>query len=39
VPYQPTPYELQEKGRAFPPSYLHESWIDFLYWDTELAPN
>ena len=39
VHYQPPPYERQEKGRACPPSYLHQSWIDFLYWDTELAPN
>jgi hypothetical protein len=28
--------ELQENGRAFPPGYLHESWRDFLYWDSEL---
>lgn len=35
-PLQPTTYELQENGRAFPPNYLHESWTDFLYWDTEL---
>ena len=35
-PYQPTSHELQENGRAFPPNYLHESWRDFLYWDTEL---
>ncbi|MBT4940926.1 MAG: HNH endonuclease, partial [Rhodospirillaceae bacterium] len=20
----------------FPPNYLHESWRDFLYWDSEL---
>jgi 5-methylcytosine-specific restriction endonuclease McrA len=35
-PYQPTTIELQENGRGFPPNYLHESWRDFLYWDTEL---
>lgn len=35
-PYRPTSFELQENGRAFPPNYLHESWRDFLYWDTEL---
>ena len=29
-------YELQENGRAFPPNYLHHSWRDYLYWDTEL---
>jgi 5-methylcytosine-specific restriction endonuclease McrA len=36
APYEPTTHELQENGRAFPPNYLHESWRDFLYWDTEL---
>jgi 5-methylcytosine-specific restriction endonuclease McrA len=38
-PYQPSSYELQENGRSFPPNYLHESWRDFLYWDTELDPS
>jgi 5-methylcytosine-specific restriction endonuclease McrA len=37
-PSQPSSYLLQEHGRAFPPNYLHESWRDFLYWDTELDP-
>ena len=37
-PQQPTTHVLQENGRAFPPNYLHESWRDFLYWDTELEP-
>lgn len=36
APYMPTSFELQENGRAFPPNYLHESWRDFLYWDSEL---
>ena len=35
-PYRPTTWELQEHGRGFPPNFLHESWGDFLYWDTEL---
>lgn len=35
-PYPPSNFELQENGRGFPPNYLHESWRDFLYWDTEL---
>jgi len=35
-PWQPTSHELQKTGRAFPPNYLHESWRDYLYWDTEL---
>ncbi len=33
---QPTTYQLQENGRAFPPNFLHQSWRDFLYWDSEL---
>jgi 5-methylcytosine-specific restriction endonuclease McrA len=33
---QPTVHELQRQARKFPPNYLHESWHDFLYWDTEL---
>ena len=33
---QPTTWELQENGRAFPPNHLHESWRDYLYWDIEL---
>jgi 5-methylcytosine-specific restriction endonuclease McrA len=35
-PRQPTNKELQEHGRRFPPNFLHESWRDFLYWDSEL---
>lgn len=33
---KPLPSELQNRGRKFPPNYLHESWMDFLYWDAEL---
>ena len=35
-PRQPTPSELLNAGRKFPPNYLHQSWMDFLYWDAEL---
>ena len=35
-PRRPSNHQLQEHGRAFPPGYLHESWRDFLYWDSEL---
>ena len=35
-PVQPSTFQLQENGRAFPPNFLHESWNDFLYWDSEL---
>lgn len=38
TPYRPTVYELHRNGRAFPPNYLHESWLDYLYWDSELEP-
>ena len=34
--HRPTMYELQEQGRCFPPNHLHESWLDYLYWDIEL---
>ena len=36
-PHVPTTWELLENGRGFPPNFLHESWRDFLYWDTELS--
>lgn len=36
MPRQPTVRELQANGRAYPPNFLHESWRDFLYWDSEL---
>ena len=35
-PRRPSAYELQERGRRFPPHHLHESWLDYLYWDIEL---
>jgi len=35
-PRQPSNYALMEYGRGFPPNYLHASWRDFLYWDSEL---
>ena len=38
APHMPTTFQLQEHGRAYPPNFLHESWRDFLYWDTELEP-
>lgn len=36
-PMAPSIFDLQSKGRKFPPHFLHESWRDFLYWDTELV--
>lgn len=35
-PSRPSVRELQANGQAYPPNYLHESWRDFLYWDSEL---
>ena len=35
-PVQPSNYLLQEIGRKFPPNFLHETWMDYLYWDVEL---
>ncbi|CCG41753.1 HNH endonuclease [Magnetospirillum molischianum] len=35
-PEQPSTFRLQVNGRSFPPNYLHQSWRDYLYWDTEL---
>ena len=37
-PTGPTVFELHRNGRLFPPNYLHQSWLDYLYWDTELEP-
>ena len=37
-PEVPSVRLLHRNGRAFPPNYLHKSWRDFLYWDTELDP-
>ena len=36
LPRMPSAHELQDIGRRYPPNYLHQSWGDFLYWDTEL---
>ena len=38
MPYRATVFELHRNGRLFPPNYLHDSWVDYLYWDTELEP-
>ena len=37
-PIRPTSWQLQDRGRGFPPNYLHDSWRDWLYWDVELLP-
>ncbi|MEM9524916.1 MAG: HNH endonuclease [Pseudomonadota bacterium] len=35
---RPQAEELRNLGRKFPPNHMHESWVDFLYWDAELDP-
>lgn len=35
-PHRPTAEALRNTGRKFPPNHLHESWMDYLYWDAEL---
>jgi len=35
-PLRPSSIQLQNNGRNFPPNFLHETWRDYLYWDTEL---
>jgi len=37
-PFHPTVQDLHNNGRLFPPNHLHESWMDYLYWDVELQP-
>ena len=37
-PFRPSMYDLHKNGRNFPPNFLHESWMDYLYWDIELEP-
>lgn len=36
TPNQPSANQLLNAGRKFPPNHLHDSWMDFLYWDAEL---
>ena len=36
TPKTPTMADLDKCGRSFPPNFLHESWMDFLYWDIQL---
>jgi 5-methylcytosine-specific restriction endonuclease McrA len=36
MPREPSPHDLLAAKKAFPPNYLHETWIDHLFWDSEL---
>ena len=35
-PRKPQAAQMHNLGRKFPPNFMHDSWIDFLYWDAEL---
>lgn len=37
-PFEPTPFELDAAARRLPWAMndLHQTWMDFLYWDSEL---
>lgn len=37
-PFEPTPQELDSAARSLPlvKGELHQTWMDFLYWDSEL---
>ncbi|EDM32367.1 HNH endonuclease family protein [Roseovarius sp. TM1035] len=35
-PRMPGAEQLRNQGRKFPPNHLHDSWLDYLYWDAEL---
>ena len=37
-PRRPTIHELDAKRRNLPPPDIHETWTDYLYWNTELEP-
>jgi len=36
APFEPTQYDLRAAQKLFPPNFMHETWVDFLYWDSEL---
>ena len=36
LPKVPSMSDLDKCGRSFPPNFLHESWMDFLYWEIQL---
>ena len=38
IPFRPSVDDLHKNGKNFPPNFLHESWMDYLYWDIELEP-
>jgi 5-methylcytosine-specific restriction endonuclease McrA len=37
-PVEPDAFDLVAAKRTLPQNYLHESWLDYLYWDSEIEP-
>ena len=37
-PFVPTVDDLHQNGKNFPQNFLHETSMDYLYWDVELLP-
>lgn len=37
APREPSARDLMAAKKAFPPNYLHETWVDYLSWDTGLG--
>lgn len=38
APVEPTSHDLVAAKRLVPHNYLHQSWLDYLYWDSEIEP-
>lgn len=36
MPFEPDVFQLKAAQRHFPPNFLHDTWLDYLYWDVEL---
>jgi 5-methylcytosine-specific restriction endonuclease McrA len=36
APLQPSVHQLRAASKLFPPNFMHETWLDYLYWDAEL---
>lgn len=36
IPRKPTSHELMAVKKRYPPKFLHETWLDFVYWDSPL---
>ena len=39
LPREPSIRHLKKNSLKYPPKHLHESWIDYLYWDAALDQN